>query len=724
MLVEHPKVFRFGEYEFDVPGHTLRKQGVCIRLQEKPFHLLAALLETPNEIVTREELIRRLWPEDEYGEFDLGLNTAVKKVRQALDDSALNPQWVETVPRVGYRFIGPVETDPDQGRAEVADPPPRPIPWGYAVLSLAVFVVLLAGLLQDPNSTSAKTETASMMLQPLTSFPGYENHPALSPDGTRVAFIWNGEEREHDNVYVQLIDDGSLIQVTDDAARERHPVWSPDGQSLAFFRLTAAGADLYVTSLSDLESEKLLATSNIGGAGRNYGLDWSADGRFLALQNMETTDGRRGIFVLSASTGEMHRITTPAAAYFEDRWPSFSPDGRSVAFARGRTSHAIYVQELDETGWSVGEAVRLTPESYYIRGVDWAPDGQSVIFAGVTTGGRMELRSVDVVSKSGSLVLDGVGAELPTVARRKADGATLFAFVRETDDSDLFRFPGPAALGESKTQPVPQKFVSSTRYEHSPRFSPDGRKFAFVSHRSGSSELWVSNSDGSNLLRLTDFGGHGGAAVGSPRWSPDNQWVAFEAGVDANEDLFVVDSAGSAGPQRLTITPANEVRPSFSRDGKWLYFTSDAVDRAEIWKMPATGGPSTRLTFYGGQDPFESADGQWIYFAKKYGQFGDKGIYRIPVTGGEEERVLEEGRVGHWALSDGGLYLYRPATGDAPHALDFYPHGSSAPQTLVELAKTSKFGGANALTVTPDDKWVVFVQKAELAADLLLATSR
>ncbi len=721
---EHPAVLRFGEFEFDRSGHTLSKGGVRVHLQEKPFWLLAALLEKPNQIVTREELIKRLWPEDEYGEFDLGLNTAVRKVRHALGDSAPNPKWIQTVPRIGYRFLGPVQADLGPQPLEEDRPPPRRIPWAYVLLSLVAVLIAMAGLLRDPNSTSAETETIHPTLQPLTSLTGYESHPALSPDGTHAAFIWNGKDRDRDNVYVLSIADGALIQVTDDAARERHPVWSPDSNRLAFLRLTSTGAGLHLTTLEDPQDEQLLATVNIGGEGRSYGLDWSADGRFFALQNMETTDGRRGIFVVSAATGAMHRVTAAPAAYFADCWPSFSSDGRWVAFARGRTSHAIYVQELDETGWPVGQAVRATPESYFIRGVDWAPDDRHVIFAGVTTGGRMELRSVDVISKSVSLVLDGVGAELSMVAHRQSDGATLIAFVRETDDSDLFRIPGAAARLEGAPYPAPERFVSSTRYEHGPRFSPDGRKLAFVSYRSGTPELWVSDSDGSNLLRLTDFRGRGGASVGSPRWSMDNRRVAFEAGVDGNQDLFVVDSSGVSEPERLTATPANEVRASFSRDGRWLYFTSDGVERPEIWKMSSTGGEPVRLTFHRGLDPFESADGRWIYFAKKYGQFGAKGIYRIPVEGGEEEQVLEEGRVGHWALSDSGLYLYRPATDDAPPALDYYPHGSSTPRTLVEFAKTSKFGGANALTVTPDDRWVVFVQKAEPAADLALATLR
>jgi TolB-like protein/DNA-binding winged helix-turn-helix (wHTH) protein/Tfp pilus assembly protein PilF len=125
-MTTHPRpirsVMRFGVYQCDFRAGTLSKNGIKIKLSDQPFRLLALLLDRPGELVTRQELRERLWPNDEFGEFDDGLNTAINKVRAALDDSADNPRFIETVPRRGYRFIAPVEVLREPA-AEASTPP-------------------------------------------------------------------------------------------------------------------------------------------------------------------------------------------------------------------------------------------------------------------------------------------------------------------------------------------------------------------------------------------------------------------------------------------------------------------------------------------------------------------------------------------------------------------------------------------------------------------------
>ena len=116
--VSTPKVVRFGTYEMDLRSGELRKNGLKARLTGQPFQILAILLERPGELVTREELQKRLWPGDMFVDFDSGLNAAVNRVREALGDSAENPRFVETLPRRGYRFIGQVEGPPRANSTE------------------------------------------------------------------------------------------------------------------------------------------------------------------------------------------------------------------------------------------------------------------------------------------------------------------------------------------------------------------------------------------------------------------------------------------------------------------------------------------------------------------------------------------------------------------------------------------------------------------------------
>src|SRR5580700_8206825 len=100
---------RFGVFELDLRAGELRKHGLQVRLQEQPFQILVMLLEHPGEVVTREELQKKLWPEDTFVDFDHGLNKAISKIREALGDSAESPRFVETVARRGYRFLAEVK---------------------------------------------------------------------------------------------------------------------------------------------------------------------------------------------------------------------------------------------------------------------------------------------------------------------------------------------------------------------------------------------------------------------------------------------------------------------------------------------------------------------------------------------------------------------------------------------------------------------------------------
>ena len=115
------RAIRFGVFEVDLTTGELRKQGIKVKLQEQPFQALMALIERPGEIMTREELQKRLWPADTFVDFDRGINKAINRVREALGDDADNPRFVETLPQRGYRFLAPVQV-------ETVEPPPAQVP--------------------------------------------------------------------------------------------------------------------------------------------------------------------------------------------------------------------------------------------------------------------------------------------------------------------------------------------------------------------------------------------------------------------------------------------------------------------------------------------------------------------------------------------------------------------------------------------------------------------
>ncbi len=191
--------WRFGVFEVDLAAGELRKRGIRIKLQEQPYRVLALLLGHPGEVVSREVIRKTLWPNDTFVEFEQSISAAVAKLRVALGDSAENPRFIETVARHGYRFIAPVS------RTAESRPVPSPIrnlftkpeQVRYRGWLLAGTLIMLAAATGLAVFTW-KTRTARQAVEtefrptPLTSNPGTEAGPSLSPDGTRVAFYWDG----------------------------------------------------------------------------------------------------------------------------------------------------------------------------------------------------------------------------------------------------------------------------------------------------------------------------------------------------------------------------------------------------------------------------------------------------------------------------------------------------------------------------------------------------
>jgi len=194
-------VLRFGLFEADIDNSELRKQGLKIRLQEQPFRLLAILLERSGQLVTREELRERLWGADTFVDFDKGLTKAINRVREALEDSAENPRFIETVPKHGYRFIAPVDqagsVETAALIAENSNPEPAPPRWiqpglretvGWCLAALFLVVSIWLALLRSSSHGKTASELrVSLLPPPQTSFLPYSF--AISPDGARLAFV-------------------------------------------------------------------------------------------------------------------------------------------------------------------------------------------------------------------------------------------------------------------------------------------------------------------------------------------------------------------------------------------------------------------------------------------------------------------------------------------------------------------------------------------------------
>jgi Tol biopolymer transport system component len=240
--------------------------------------------------------------------------------------------------------------------------------------------------------------------------------------------------------------------------------------------------------------------------------------------------------------------------------------------------------------------------------------------------------------------------------------------------------------------------------------SPDGNRIVFSWERSGSREIWASDSGGIKPVCLTSLGSHSA----SPSWSPDGRWIAFDSTARGNWDILLVGAGG--GPSRAITNQAGEdVRPGWSADGRWIYFGSDRTGTMQIWKTPLEGGEPRQVTRNGGYEAVESADGKFVYYTRR----GVSGLWRIPAAGGPEVLFLPElqwENLRNWALAGANLYfLSAEGQGASLNLLDL-----RSSQRKALAAVDSAFIANSGISLSPDRKWFTYVRQDERETDIAL----
>jgi Tol biopolymer transport system component len=254
--------------------------------------------------------------------------------------------------------------------------------------------------------------------------------------------------------------------------------------------------------------------------------------------------------------------------------------------------------------------------------------------------------------------------------------------------------------------------IASTNLEQGPQYSPDGRKIVFESTRSGSYEIWVCDSNGTNLIQLTSFD----RTTGTPRWSPDGRHIAFDAHIETHSDIYVTGAEGGS-PRRLTTGTSDDVIPSWSRDGRWIYFASDRTGDRQVWKVPAEGGEAVQVTKQGGFAAFESPDGKFIYYAK----FDSPGLWRVAVEGGEEAPVLDQPKLGYWgywAVVDGGIYFVNVEVKQHP-VIEFFSFATGRVRQIAAMEKEAVLGSPG-FAISPDGRWILYAEVDQSGGDIIL----
>ncbi|HKW16567.1 MAG TPA: winged helix-turn-helix domain-containing protein [Terriglobales bacterium] len=599
------KLVQFGVFELDLLSGELRKQGVRVKLQEQPLKVLQLLLESPGQIINREQLRSRIWPVNTYVEFDQGLYSAVARLRDALGDSSESPRFIETVARRGYRFIAPVTmapSAPDTPTAERMNQSARrpATPYfhrlitsvvagliGGSLLLTIVFVFDIAGAKEWLRSRTTK----SVEVQRITDFVGMKESPAISPDGKTAAFIAPVNGRKQ--IWIRLLAGGSPLQLTYDDADHEQPRWTPDSNSLIYFTPNA----------SPKETGAIWELSALGGVARKIapavsGGDVSHDGQRIATFQLQGEDVR---LVTISRDGTMLREIKRFPNAYAYAMPRWSADDRWIAYLRGWGYLFDFAIQVIS---SAGGEPRDAAHGEMLHGFSWLPVGAGLVYSS-SSGSTIlypPIFNLRLVEQTGDGDRQLTFGEVSYVEPDVVAGRLVATRLRI--QSDIWSFPVAGSPQQNTKDAV--RMTNQTGQAQTPSASPDGKEFAYLSDSGGHGNLWVAAIDGSRNRQIT-FERDPTVVIGVPIWSPAGDHIVFIVTRQGRTGEWLVSPDGSNLRQLVPLGSG----ATWSPDGKWLYYEKERC----IEKISVDGGPALRVRCQDEPEPESlSPDGSTLYY--------------------------------------------------------------------------------------------------------------
>ena len=572
--------------------------------------------------------------------------------------------------------------------------------WLWITVGAVVLTIVAASswlFLSAPKKSSGP----SPQLMPFSSYPGEKTDPAFSPDGKELAFAWQGEDSKDSNIYniyVQLLGAGTPLRLTSASVQDEHPTWSPDGKFIAFQRDSKPAGYYIVPALGG--PERKLADADIPDLSGG-GLSWSPDGQYLAVAD-RAPGSQSGeavtISYISIESGERRKSNIELPGPFVQA-PIFSPDGKYLAFISGAGFLSTDVYVAPVTG---GKPRMLTSVHAYLRAVAWTDDGRKLVLDSTHHGLSMLWQVPFTGGEVETVSVAGEDATQPTIAR----SGNRLAFRRYAADTNVWKAP----LSPSD-HTAPARIIASTREDSDVAFSPDGKHIAFRSNRSGASEIYVCGAEGSNTIQLTSLKS---GDTGSPAWSPDGKLIAFDSRAQGHGDIYVI-AAGGGAPRRVTTGTRDSAIPSWSRDGRWIYYTSeDAAGRVQLWKVSPQGGDAVGINIIGGIAPQESDDGKFLFFHR------NDVIWKSDLSGANQTSLMGLNllRFQNWKVCGRYICMLDDSSAPSGHFIRYDPETKRKWTKPLDVGVRADI--SYGMDVSPDGRWVIYTRVDSVQDDIML----
>ena len=724
------RIYRFGLFEADLEQGTLTRQGAAVKLQEQPFRILALLLESRGEVLTREELRRKIWPDGTYVEFDGSMNTALMKLRAALNDSADNPVFIETVPRKGYRFIAPVElvaedptittairiesqedvlerleTSANEAEAVPEGWPPekRPGPRWWEALAILAGVAALLTYVMWP-----RPEPRVQAVQQLTHSGQVDPWGKLVTDGSRIYFVvrdvtgWNLMQTSVEGGSIQRtptpFDNTRIFDLSPDHSQfligqlthrgEETALWLWPVQGGAPRRLGDVTAQEAVWSptgnqIAFVEGESIRTTDPEGGHIREvarfhpapHALVWSPDGKRLRFTQTDLIEGTDSMWEMGADRSSLRQVLPEGQRGPHEGSGTWLAGGRYFAFSSGVDLRASLAVDTHASLWVMEE-----------------------------NRGLFRSRSGDPVQ----LTRGPIAFDHPTAI---GDGSRIFA-IGSHNEYQLLRMD-PRTL--AKTAMLAESGATDMD------FSLDGQWVVYAARENGT--LWKSRIDGSNRVQLTA----GATGAFAPHWSPDQKEILFTGFLlDRQPRLYVVSAQGGA-PK--SVLPSNNKWASVS--GDWRTDGRQIV--LDVQEMESGRDPDIRI--------FDLESGKLSTLEDSEGllepRWSADGRYIAALHPKKKQVFLYDCRLQTWTVlaeanfpsalrwSPAGDALYYQDTDDVEETIFRVPMAKREAERVVRLGDLLSTGAARAIFtgLSPDGSVYVTVDHGDVdvyAVDLKL----
>lgn len=670
------------ELPFSLAGTQVRPaalevetDGVVTALEPRVMKVLVALHRSRGHPVSRDELIDLCWGGRIVTEG--ALNRCVAQLRKAL--SANLRIRLDTIATVGYRLQA--SADVHRVAAPAAEPEAEPVVPRRAVPRrlVAAAVLALAGAAAGAWLTLPRpVDWTAQAYHPLTAEPGLETHPALSPNGEQIVYSQRADVTGRRDLYIRGVEQGTPVRLTSHPDDDISAAWSPRGDRIAFIRTPPDGPCVVMVVPVPQGPERAAGRCQQATFTR---VSW-LDDQTLVIGDRPSPTTLWRIRAIDIRTGRARDLTAPGPATLGDADPMASPDGRHVVFRRTLMHGAddLFLKDL-----RTGRERALTTDGWKAAGYVWSADSRHIFYSS-NRGGEFGLWTVDTRT-GGAPKRISLGLGQLTFSRMSTDRKDRLAVEAPRGRTNI-----AARLPSGAVVPV----TDAAGIDWDPEAAADGT-VAYVSNRSGSSELWVTHPNGQSV-RLTSIVG---SYVTAPSWSPDGESLAFVAVKGRRSDIYTVGRDGSR-LRSVTWDGLDKLEPVWGPGNRLYYLERTAAGHrlmqadlgSEAHPQPVPGGSGWRELKAG-------PDGRLFGL-----RFGGETVVALS---GSAPPVRVRG-YDTWAVGRDGIYVLTQRRQDAP-AVWLHPW-QGAPRKLMEVPTS---GGS--IGVAPDGR-VLFSRNLDDQVDL------